>query len=62
MDGLPLSRAHGAPVRVVVPQMYGYKGVKWLSDIRFDATESTGYWEQRGYDVDAWIGRSNGLG
>jgi DMSO/TMAO reductase YedYZ molybdopterin-dependent catalytic subunit len=62
MDGLPLSRAHGAPVRVVVPQMYGYKGVKWLSDIRFDLSESTGYWEQRGYDVDAWIGRSNGLG
>jgi DMSO/TMAO reductase YedYZ molybdopterin-dependent catalytic subunit len=62
MDGLPLSRAHGAPVRVVIPQMYGYKGVKWLSEIRFDATESTGYWEERGYDVDAWIGRSNGLG
>jgi hypothetical protein len=19
-----------------------------------------GYWEQRGYDVDAWVGRSNG--
>ena len=34
------------------------KGVKWLSDIRFDATESTGYWEERGLDVDAWIGRS----
>ena len=49
-------------MRVVIPQMYGYKGVKWLSDIRFDATEPTGYWEQRGYDVDAWIGRSNGLG
>ena len=62
MDDLPLTRAHGAPVRVVIPQMYGYKGVKWLSDIRFDATESTGYWEERGYDVDAWIGRSNGLG
>jgi hypothetical protein len=21
-----------------------------------------GYWEQRGYDVDAWVGRSNGYG
>ena len=39
-----------------------YKSVKWVSEIRFDATESTGYWEQRGYDADAWIGRSNGLG
>ena len=60
MDGLPLTRAHGAPLRLVIPQMYGYKGVKWLPEIRFDATASTGYWEQRGYDVDAWIGRSNG--
>jgi len=62
MDGLPLSRAHGAPVRLVMPRMYGYKSVKWVSEISFDATESTGYWEERGYDVDAWIGRSNGLG
>ena len=62
MDGLPLTRAHGAPLRVVIPQMYGYKGVKWLTEISFDAAESTGYWEERGYDVDAWIGRSNGLG
>jgi DMSO/TMAO reductase YedYZ molybdopterin-dependent catalytic subunit len=62
MDGVPLSRAHGAPVRLVMPQMYGYKNVKWLSEISFDASESTGYWEERGYDVDAWIGRSNGLG
>ena len=23
---------HGAPLRLVIPQMYGYKGVKWLSE------------------------------
>ena len=62
MDGLPLSRAHGAPVRLVMPKMYGYKNVKWVSEISFDAAESTGYGEERGYDVDAWVGRSNGLG
>jgi DMSO/TMAO reductase YedYZ molybdopterin-dependent catalytic subunit len=62
MDGVPLTRAHGAPVRLVIPAMYGYKSVKWVSEIRFDHAESAGYWEQRGYDVDAWVGRSNGLG
>jgi DMSO/TMAO reductase YedYZ molybdopterin-dependent catalytic subunit len=41
--------------------MYGYKGVKWVTDIRYDAVEEPGFWEQRGYDTDAWVGRSNGL-
>lgn len=61
MDGRPLSRAHGAPLRIVIPQMYGYKGVKWLSEIRFDAEREPGFWERRGYDADAWVGRSNGI-
>ena len=33
MDGKPLAREHGAPVRVVIPEMYGYKGVKWVERI-----------------------------
>ena len=37
MDGEPLTRAHGAPLRLVLPQMYGYKGVKWVRELRFDA-------------------------
>jgi DMSO/TMAO reductase YedYZ molybdopterin-dependent catalytic subunit len=61
MNGKPVSREHGAPLRVVVPQMYGYKGVKWLREIRYDAAPGAGFWEQRGYDIDAWVGRSNGL-
>jgi DMSO/TMAO reductase YedYZ molybdopterin-dependent catalytic subunit len=62
MDGKPVSRSHGAPLRMVVPQMYGYKGVKWVREIRYDATAAPGFWEQRGYDIDAWVGRSNGYG
>lgn len=62
MDGQPLKRVHGAPLRLVIPQMYGYKGVKWVSGLRFDAEPGLGYWEQRGYDVNAWVGRSNGYG
>jgi DMSO/TMAO reductase YedYZ molybdopterin-dependent catalytic subunit len=60
MNGKPISREHGAPLRLVIPQMYGYKGVKWLSEIRYDSVPQAGFWEQRGYDVDAYIGRSNG--
>jgi DMSO/TMAO reductase YedYZ molybdopterin-dependent catalytic subunit len=59
MDGSPLSRPHGAPLRLVVPRMYGYKSVKWVERIVVTRVPEDGYWEQRGYDRDAWIGRSN---
>ena len=61
MDDRPLTRAHGAPARVVMPQMYGYKGVKWLERIVVTDRVADGFWEQRGYDRDAWVGGSNGL-
>jgi DMSO/TMAO reductase YedYZ molybdopterin-dependent catalytic subunit len=60
MDGAPLSRAHGSPIRLVIPEMYGYKGVKWLHRIELMDHLEPGYWEQNGYDVDAWVGHSNG--
>ncbi len=60
MDGQPLSRPHGSPARVVIPEMYGYKGVKWLTRMELVAKQPTGYWENLGYDQDAWVGRSNG--
>jgi len=60
MDGRPLSRAHGAPLRLVIPDMYGYKNVKWLERIDLVPRADDGYWEVRGYDRDAWVGRSNG--
>ena len=61
MDHQPLSRPHGAPVRVVMPKMYGYKGTKWVQRITVTDRIEDGYWEQRGYDRDGWVGRSNGL-
>ncbi len=60
MDGGPLSRPHGAPLRLVMPRMYGYKNVKWVKHIEVQASTQAGFWEQHGYDVDAWIGKSNG--
>jgi DMSO/TMAO reductase YedYZ molybdopterin-dependent catalytic subunit len=62
MDGKPLSRPHGAPARFVIPQMYGYKNVKWVERIVLGDEAYDGYWEQRGYDRDAWVGGSNGYG
>jgi DMSO/TMAO reductase YedYZ molybdopterin-dependent catalytic subunit len=62
LDGKPLTRAHGSPARVVIPEMYGYKGVKWLNRIELVASQPTGYWEGLGYDQNAWVGRSNGRG
>jgi DMSO/TMAO reductase YedYZ molybdopterin-dependent catalytic subunit len=60
MDGKPLRKEHGAPVRLVIPEMYGYKNVKWLEQINLVPQAQDGYWEQLGYDRDAWVGRSNG--
>ena len=60
LDGKPISSAHGGPVRLYVAPMYGYKSLKWLQRITLVAQPRPGYWEQQGYDVDAWIGRSNG--
>jgi len=60
LEGEPLSRAHGGPARLYVAPMYGYKSCKWLETIELTAAVEPGYWEQRGYDVDAWVGRSNG--
>jgi DMSO/TMAO reductase YedYZ molybdopterin-dependent catalytic subunit len=62
MDGQPLSRPHGSPARVVIPEMYGYKGVKWLTKIELLGDQPTGYWEGLGYDQNAWVGHSNGYG
>ena len=62
MDGRPLPREHGAPVRLVIPEMYGYKNVKWLTGINLVPAAVNGYWENLGYDRDAWVGHSNGYG
>jgi DMSO/TMAO reductase YedYZ molybdopterin-dependent catalytic subunit len=55
MEGKPLPPERGGPVRLVVPPMYGYKSVKWVRRIRVTNRVVPGFWEQRGYAVDAWI-------
>lgn len=61
LGGKPLSREHGGPVRLYVAPMYGYKSIKWLSHIQVVDRVEPGYWETEGnYDIEAWVGRSNG--
>lgn len=54
-DGNIIPADLGGPVRLVIPKMYAYKSVKWLNRIELIADDHTGYWEQRGYDKDAWL-------
>lgn len=60
MEGKPVSRAHGGPVRLLMAPMYGYKSIKWLDRVEVVDEVVPGYWEERGYDIDAWVGASNG--
>jgi DMSO/TMAO reductase YedYZ molybdopterin-dependent catalytic subunit len=60
MLGAPVTEEHGGPVRLYVSPMYGYKSIKWLGGIQVASRVVPGYWERLGYDVDAWVGRSNG--
>ena len=55
MLGAPVTREHGGPVRLYVPDMFGYKSIKWLAGIELVTHAEPGYWEQNGYPVNAWI-------
>ncbi len=55
MNGAPLTRAHGAPLRLLVPGLYGMKSTKWLTEIEIAAKYRPGYWEQRGWDENAVV-------
>jgi DMSO/TMAO reductase YedYZ molybdopterin-dependent catalytic subunit len=49
VEGEPLEREYGGPLRMVIPNLYGYKSCKWLETITFTDTMRGGYWEDRGY-------------
>ena len=60
MYGATVTQEHGGPVRLVVPQMYGYKSLKWLSGIRVVDRVEPGYWELNGYPVNGWLDGTTG--
>ncbi|AHE56585.1 sulfite oxidase-like oxidoreductase [Sphingomonas sanxanigenens] len=55
-QGRPLERAHGGPVRLVIPHLYFWKSAKWLRGIDVLGADKPGYWEQNGYHMrgDPW--------
>ncbi|WP_245805853.1 molybdopterin-dependent oxidoreductase [Bacillus alkalicellulosilyticus] len=56
LDGELITEQNGGPVRLIVPQMYAYKAVKWLNRIELIDYEHIGYWEERGYPKNATVG------
>lgn len=49
MNGEPLLRLHGAPLRAIVPGWYGVASTKWLTKIRLEAAPSDNQFQAKGY-------------
>jgi DMSO/TMAO reductase YedYZ molybdopterin-dependent catalytic subunit len=56
LGGAPLTPEHGAPLRLVVPQLYAWKSAKYLTSLVFQTEWHPGFWEERGYHLigDPW--------
>jgi DMSO/TMAO reductase YedYZ molybdopterin-dependent catalytic subunit len=50
MNGAALTTAHGFPLRLIVPGIYGMKNVKWITRIELRGDDYSGFWQQRGWD------------
>lgn len=53
MNGEPLTSAHGYPLRLIVPGIYGMKNVKWITSIEVVDHDFRGFWQVRGWDDSA---------
>ncbi|MBI4361647.1 MAG: molybdopterin-dependent oxidoreductase [Euryarchaeota archaeon] len=66
MNGVPLPRDHGFPLRLIMPDRWGYKQPKWIVRLEAVNHDYAGYWERRGWsDVgkrggEEFIGRRLG--
>jgi DMSO/TMAO reductase YedYZ molybdopterin-dependent catalytic subunit len=50
MYGQPLTREHGAPLRLTIPTKIGYKQAKYLTEMSVtNVLQQVGYWEDQGY-------------
>mgnify|MGYP000279966444 FL=1 len=56
LNGRFLEIPLGGPLRLVVPEKYGYKSAMWIERITFTEERNLGYWEKRGYSdtADVW--------
>jgi DMSO/TMAO reductase YedYZ molybdopterin-dependent catalytic subunit len=55
MNGQPLPREHGFPVRLLVPGRYGMKNPKWLAGIRAMTQNYQDWYEQRSWNKDGIV-------
>jgi DMSO/TMAO reductase YedYZ molybdopterin-dependent catalytic subunit len=55
MDGAPLLPEHGFPLRLLVPNIYGMKNLKWITKIELLSSEFQGYWQRSGWSDPALI-------
>lgn len=55
MNGAQLPDDHGFPLRLLVPDIYGMKNVKWLTRISAVADDYRGFWQQQGWSDQAQI-------
>jgi DMSO/TMAO reductase YedYZ molybdopterin-dependent catalytic subunit len=53
MNGEPLPKEHGHPLRLIVPGIYGMKNVKWISKVELVNYNFKGYWEKKGWSDEA---------
>ncbi|MDP4262532.1 MAG: molybdopterin-dependent oxidoreductase [Bacteroidota bacterium] len=59
VNGLPLPKEHGGPARMITPQLYAWKGSKWITRIEFLTNNKLGFWEERGYSNTAYPWRND---
>lgn len=59
VEGNPLPKEHGGPARMITPQLYAWKGAKWINRIEFLKENKLGFWEQRGYSNTAYPWRND---
>jgi len=55
-EGQPIDRAHGGPVRALIPRLYLWKSAKWIRRVELATTDKPGFWERNGYhnNADPW--------
>lgn len=53
MNGAPLEKSHGYPARLLIPNIYGMKNVKWITRIELVDYDFKGYWMVRGWSDPA---------
>jgi DMSO/TMAO reductase YedYZ molybdopterin-dependent catalytic subunit len=62
VDGAPLPREHGGPVRMITPELYAWKGAKWIRRLEVLTENRPGFWEERGYSMTALPWREDRYG